>query len=302
VSDNQRVGFTPATPRSKRLGRELRRLRDEAKLRLEDAGKLINSSPSRIQRIEAGDIKARPGDVMELLEAYGIPRDDERAVVLVDMARRLKDTGWWQRFGDLPPKYATFIAYEAEAIELHNYEPTLVPGLLQTEDYTRAVVSVGREADAAGIEERVRARMERQAVLTRSSNPLRLYAVMSEAALRVEVGGPEILRNQLRHIVEVSQRLNVTVQVLTFKAGAHLSDRGGFAIIRLAQDDPPLGYAETPAGALFLEAPAEVDRLSAVFDDVRTRALSPAESVAMIKELANEHHEVAKGQQVRKQR
>jgi len=302
VSDNQRVGFTPATPRSKRLGRELRRLRDEAKLRLEDAGKLISSSPSRIQRIEAGDIKARPGDVMELLEAYGIPRDDERAVALVDMARRLKESGWWQRFGDLPPKYATFIAYEAEAIDLRNYQPTVVPGLLQTESYARAVVSVGREADEAGIEERVRARLERQAVLTRSPRPLRLYALMSEAALRVEVGGPEVLRDQLRHIVAVSQRPNVTVQVLTFKAGAHMAAQGSFAIIRLEQDDPPLGYAETPAGAMFLEAPADVDMLSAVFDDLRTRALSPTESVAMIRELGGEHDEVAKGQQVRKRR
>lgn len=286
MSNNQRVGFTPPTPRSRRLGRALRALREGQQLRLEDAGKLVSTSASRIQRIESGDIKARPGDVMELLRAYQADLSSEQSEALIEMARTLKEGGWWQRAGELPPKYLTFIAYEAEAVEMRNFEPTLVPGLLQTEAYARAVVSAGRETETAWIEERVQARLRRQALLTRRPGGLRFHAVLTEAALRVEVGSQEILREQLNHLVELSRRANIAVQVLRYKAGAHLAIHGGFALMRLEQHDPPLGYTETMAGAIFLEDPSEVERLHVVYDQLRALAQSPAESVAFIEEIA----------------
>src|SRR5438067_913686 len=210
--------FTPPTPRSRRLGRELRKLREARPLRIDDVAKQLRCSPSRISRIESGDIKARPGDVMELLVTYDIPLDGEVGRSLLALARDLRESGWWQRLDALSRRYATFIAYEAEAVELRNFEPTLIPGLLQTEAYAREVNGVGRETETEAIEQRVQARLTRQAVLDRKPKPLRLHAILSEAALAVEVGGPDVLHAQLAHIVELSRRPNVTVQVLRFAA------------------------------------------------------------------------------------
>src|SRR5438034_3335522 len=195
--------FSPATPRSRRLGRELRRLRDAAKLTLEDAGKRANCSPSRVARVESGEIKVRQGDVLELLLAYGVPIDDEHSKALLAMTKDLREPGWWQRLNTLTSKYATYIAYEAEAQDLRNFEPVIVPGLLQTEAYARAVISVGRETDSEAIEQRVKARMTRQETLTRKS-PLQLWAILSEAVLCCEVGGPEVMREQMQHLATIA--------------------------------------------------------------------------------------------------
>ena len=276
--------FTPPTPRSRRLGRELRKLREARPLRIDDVAKQLRCSPSRISRIESGDIKARPGDVMELLVTYDIPLDGEVGRSLLALSRDLRESGWWQRLDALSSRYATFIAYEAEAVELRNFEPTLIPGLLQTEAYAREVNSVGRETETEAIEQRVQARLTRQAVLDRKPKPLRLHAILSEAALAVEVGGPDVLHAQLAHIVELSRRPNVTVQVLRFAAGATLADRGGFAILRFEKDEPPLGYIETLAGELFLESSKEIGQLESVYDHLKTLAMSPVESIKFIKE------------------
>ncbi|MEG3633790.1 DUF5753 domain-containing protein [Micromonospora palythoicola] len=177
-------------------------------------------------------------------------------------------------------------AYETEAAELKNFEPMLVPGLLQTERYAREVNIIGRETDPATVEQRVVARMTRQEVLHRQPTPLRLHAILSEASLRTEVGGPDVLREQLHHLVKVSQLPNVTIQVLCFEAGAHLADSSGFALLSFEHDDPPLGYIETLAGELFLESSRDLARLSAAYDNLRMLARSPAESVKFVKELS----------------
>lgn len=291
--DRRMPRFTPATPRSRRLGRELRRLRDGRGLTLEETGKQVGTSGSRIQRIESGDIKVRPGDVMELLHAYGVSLEGKDGRALLAMAREVREAGWWQRMDTLPTKYATYIAYEAEAADLWNYEPTLIPGLLQTEAYARAVVIVGRETEAEAIEQRVRARLTRQEVLTRKPAPLKLHAIISEAALMAEVGGREVLQEQLLRIVELAKRPNVTVQMLRFAAGAHLADRGGFAVLTFPKEDPPLGYIETLAGELFLESPKDIERLASVFSHLQTLAMSPAESIKFIKEKAHDLDYVA---------
>ncbi|MDG4798719.1 helix-turn-helix transcriptional regulator [Micromonospora sp. WMMD1082] len=283
--------FTPATPRSRRLGRELRKLRDAKGLRLEDAAKLVNCSTSRLSRIESGDIKPRPGDVMELLVGYGHPIDAEPGTSLLVLARDLKESGWWQRLGALSNRYATFIAYEEEAVELRNFEPTLIPGLLQTEEYAREVNAVGRETDAEAIRQLVRVRLTRQQVLRRKPKPLRVHTIISEAALSVDVGGPEVMRDQLIHLVELAKLPNITVQVLRFAAGAHMATSGGLQILVFDKDEPALGYLETLAGELFLEAPRDISRLNQVYDHLRTLAVSPAESVKLIKERASDAQE-----------
>lgn len=279
------ASFTPPTPRSRRLGRQLRRLRDECGLNLEETGKKLKCSGSRVGRIETGDIKVRPGDVMEMLFAYGVPLDGEPGRSLIALAEGIREAGYWKRLDALSSKYATFIAYETEAARLRNFEPTLVPGLLQTEAYAREVNSVGRETETDAIEQRVRARLTRREVLSRKPRPLKLHAIISEAALMVEVGGPDLVREQLDHIVTLSRKPNITVQVLRFAAGAHLADRGGLAILNFENDDPPLGYIETLGGELFLEAKREIARLESVYDHLKTMAMSPAESVNFIREM-----------------
>lgn len=278
--------FAPPTPRSRRLGRELRRLRENAGLNMEAAAKALGCSTSRISRIESGDIKPRTGDVMELLVAYGVGIEGEPGKSLLTVARELRQSGWWQRLGAISGRYATFIAYEAEAVEARNFEPTLIPGLLQTQAYARAVNSVGRETDTDSIDQRVRARITRQEILNRKPKPLKLHAILSEATLMFEVGGQDVLTEQLEHIANLAARPNITVQVLRFAAGATLADRGGFAVLTFEGDDPALGYVETPAGELFLESPREIDRLTTVFDHLKTLAMSPAESVKFIRERA----------------
>jgi transcriptional regulator with XRE-family HTH domain len=283
--DERMARFTPPTPRSRRLGRELRRLREERGQTTEAVAKALACSPSRVSRIESGEIKVRPGDVMEMLHTYGEGLDDEPGSSLLTLARDLRESGWWQRMGALSNRYATFIAYEAEAAQARNFEPTLVSGLLQTEEYARAVNSVGRETDEEAIEQRVQARLRRQDVLTREPTPLRLHAIVSEAALNVEVGGPDVLRDQLAHMVELAKRPNVTVQVLRFAAGGHLATGGPFTVLTFEKDEPPLGYLETLAGELFLESAKEIGRLTSVFDHIKTLAMSPAESARFIRNM-----------------
>ncbi|WP_445319598.1 DUF5753 domain-containing protein [Micromonospora sp. ZYX-F-536] len=283
VQNHDMPRFTPATPRSRRLGRELRKLRETKGLTGEETAKLVRCSSSRISRIESGEIKPRAGDVMELLVTYGVSLNEEPATSLLQQARDLREDGWWQRLGG---RYATYIAYESEAVELKNFEPMLVPGLLQTERYAREVNTIGRESDTDTINQRVAARMTRQEVLHRQPTPLRMHAILSEAAVRTEVGGPEILREQLDHLATLSQMPNVTIQVLRFEAGAHLAITSGFALLAFEQDEPPLGYIETLAGELFLESSRDLARLSAAYDNLKTLARSPAESAKFIKELS----------------
>lgn len=292
MRDNQGVArFAPPTPRSRRLGRELRRLREERGMTLEQAGAAIGMSGARISKVELGDIKISAGGVIELLQAYDIDPSSESAAAMIGTARAMRtEVGWWQRLESLPSRYATYIAYEAEARSLEHWEPSLVPGLLQTRAYAQKVIRLGREMDTEAIEQRVQVRLRRQEVLTRKPQPLRLHALLSEAALRVKVGGDrEILVEQLGHLLQLGRRSNVTIQVLTFAAGEHLATYGGFSLLSFGGGDPPLGYIETLAGELFLEDPKDIARLSNVYDSLKALALSPAETATYIQAIREEH-------------
>lgn len=292
MRDTQGVArFAPPTPRSRRLGRELRRLREERGLTLEQAGREINMTGARISRVELGDIKISAGGVIELLRAYGVDLDSPEAQEMVAEAQAMRrEAGWWQRIGLLPSRFATYIAYEDEASDLLNFEPNLIPGLLQTPEYAQAVFSdpSGGPVDEDATEGRVKARIKRQEVLSREGKGrLRLHAIISEAALLTEVGGRNVRRDQLAHLVTTASRPNIRVQVLRFAAGAALANNGGFAILRFAKD-PELGYVDTLAGPLFLEATDDIARLMGVFDNLKTLALSPAESIDYIRARARE--------------
>ena len=293
MREDQRVPrFTPPTPRSRRLGRELRRLRETRSLTQEAAAKLLKCSQQRIARIESGDIKPRPRDVLEILVAYEVPHDQEQGLSLRAMAEELREPGWWQRLNTLPARYVTFIAYEAEAVELWQFQPTLIPGLIQTRGYANEVIRIGRETEAEEIAQRVEARLTRQDVLTTRQPPLRLHLIITEQALMLEVGDADVRRDQLDHIIKVAALPNVTVQVLTLAAGAHLAVHGGFEVLTFGQGDPPLGYIETLAGELFLESPEEIQRLTGVFEHLLSLALSPRESIKLVREKRHELRQV----------
>ena len=210
---------TSPTVRRRRLGTELRRLRELAGLTCEQAGEHLRCSASKISRIETARVPARVVDVQALGKLYRATAD--QLAVLVMLARESKTQGWWQRFdGVLPDWFATYVGLEAEAVGIRTYEIELVPGLLQTEGYARALFESAELNPPVDVEAAVAIRRSRQEILL-GENPPQLWAVLSEAALRRTVGGPAIMRDQLLHLIDIGELRNVTIQVIRADAGAH---------------------------------------------------------------------------------
>lgn len=271
------------TVRRKRLGTELRRLREQACLTCEGVGQRLDCSGTRISRIETGRISVRPGDVRELLEVYGVTGD--RADALAELAREARRKGWWHRFGPVMPSWLEpYLGLEAEAARLRDFQSMVLPGLVQTEDYTRAILRAAPDAEcrACDIEQQVALRMERQAVLDGAAPP-ELRLVLSEGALRVQVGGPSVMRAQLRKLTEVAGHGQVTLQVLPAGAAAHVQAVSPFTILDFADPaDPPVVYTEHLTGSLVLDDPGEVRAYTAVFERLRAEALPPGPSLDLI--------------------
>jgi transcriptional regulator with XRE-family HTH domain len=273
---------SPTFPRLQ-LGKQLRVLRERAKLTTEDVGLQLDCSPSTISRIEGGKVGVRRSILEKLLEIYEL-EDPEHRDTLIALARQGKQRGWFARFGDLPATYSRFIGLESAAVEMRDYESLIVPGLLQTEDYYRSVMQADvPDGSDEAIGSRVKIRLERQELLTRAVDPLRLIAVLDESVIRRVIGGPDVMRSQLKHLVEMSRQRNITIQVLPFSGGAYAGMAGSFAILDFA-DALSVVYAEALAGDIYQEA-EDVRRYVAVFESLRAAALSPLESIRMI-ELA----------------
>jgi transcriptional regulator with XRE-family HTH domain len=285
----QAMAATPSlTVKRKRLGLELRRLREEACLTCEQVGEKLDCSGTRVSRIETGKIASGPGDVRELLEVYGLEGDEAKA--LVQLAREARKKGWWHTYGmNLPSWFEGYVAFETEATTLSDYQPLLVPGLLQTEDYARAVLHASPpEGSAKDIDRQVSLRMERQAILTKNDPP-ELWFVISETALRVQVGTPEVMADQLHHLAELAVRPNIRMQVLPFTAAAHVNPVTGFRVLGFPDPrDPTIVYIEHLTGALFLEREEEIGRYRVVFDHLRAEALGIGPSVELITRIADE--------------
>jgi transcriptional regulator with XRE-family HTH domain len=269
---------SPTFPRFQ-LGKQLRVLRERAKLTTEDVGLQLDCSPSTISRIEGGKVGVRRSILEKLLEIYEL-EDPEHRETLIALARQGKQRGWFARFGDLPATYSRFIGLESAAIEMRDYESLIVPGLLQTEEYHRALLQVGLPDDPDdAIESRVQIRAERQELLDKP-DPLKLITVLDEGVIRRQIGGPDIMRSQLKHLVEKSRMRNITIQILPFSGGAYAGMAGSFAILEFT-DAPSVVYAEALAGDIYQEAD-DVRRYVAVFESLRAAALSPLESIRMI--------------------
>jgi transcriptional regulator with XRE-family HTH domain len=276
------AGHSP-TVRRRALGIELRRLREQAGLTIEQVARRLEVSDSKISRIETAQVSATPRDVRDILVLYEVP--DDRRDGLIQLAREARQKGWWDRYED--PVASHLAGLEAEASSLHFYQGLVVPGLLQTAAYTKAMITALRpDLDQKGIEQRVELRIARQAVFDLDSPP-ELWAIIDEAVLRRPVGGPGVIREQLEHLIEATAHPRITIQVLPFTAGEHSGMDGPFYIIELAESaHPDVVFLDAATREIFLEDTDEVRRYTMLFDHLRAAALRPSDSKAFVASVA----------------
>jgi transcriptional regulator with XRE-family HTH domain len=275
------------TLRGRRLAMELLRRREATGMSREEVARQLEWSTSTLFRIETGRTRPQPGNVRTLLELYGVTGPERDG--LIQLTRDARQPGWWHSFRDvLPNPYEVYIGLEAGAASIRNFEPVVVPGLLQTGDYARAMFRNGpRELDRDEVERRVEVRLARQEILARDNRP-RLWAVIDEAVIRRLVGGPEVMRGQLRHLADVAQQGKTTVQVVPYRAGAHAGTTGPFVILDFDEPtDPAVVYVETLAGDIYLEERPDVNRYTLAFDRLVAAALHPDDSVRLIEQAAD---------------
>ncbi|NJP99889.1 helix-turn-helix domain-containing protein [Streptomyces zingiberis] len=276
------------TVRRRRLGQELRRLREAKGLTAEWVAERLLVSQSKISRLENGRRSINQRDVRDLCEVYGV--EDERVVEsLMQMAKESRQQGWWNAFGDIP--YSVYIGLETAAASVRNYESLLVPGLLQTQEYAEAVVE-GMEPEASTEDKarRVGVRIKRQDRINDLASPLRFWAVVDESALRRVVGDRRVMREQLEQLIEVSRRPHVTVQVLPFTAGAHPGMVGTFSLLEFANEgDSSVVYLEGVTSDLYLEKHHEVQRYSMMYEHLRALADPPEQSRRLMMNLAKDY-------------
>ncbi len=273
------------TVRSRRVGAELRRLRDAAGVTTAQAAELLSCSPAKISRIENGIVTVRMVDLRLLLDRYG-DQDQEHRAYLERLARESNKRGWWQDYGDtIPPYYADFIGLESDASYIKTWEPTIVPGLLQTPEYARAVMLANPAMVSPGkLENLISIRRERQARLEQSTDA-RLDAVIWEAALITTVGSDEIQRGQLSRLLELMDRPNISVQVLPLEAGDQASMSGSFVMFSFGSErSVSTVFVDNLTSSQYLELDQELRGYTLVFDALRSAALSPTASATRIRQ------------------
>ncbi|HEY8372648.1 MAG TPA: helix-turn-helix transcriptional regulator [Pseudonocardiaceae bacterium] len=279
---------TSPTVRRRRLAAELRRLREQAGMTVQQVADQMGCTHPKISRIENGHRPAALGDVHMMLSLYGVtgPEFDR----LMALARDSRKKGWWHSYLDILSEwYATYVGLEAEAKRVRTYEAEVMPGLLQTEDYARAITrAMLVTASDHEVQRRVELRMQRQQRLV-DDDPIEVWAVVSEAVLRRPVGGHEVMRRQLEHLAKLAERPNVTVQVLPFAAGAHPAMAGPFVILEFPEPmDPDVVYLETQVGGLYLEESSEIDSYRRIMEHLCATATDPAATVSTIRQIAKE--------------
>jgi transcriptional regulator with XRE-family HTH domain len=277
------------TVRRMLVGARLRRLRTDLGLSREEAAQAIRASEWKIHRLENGQVGFKDRDIIDLLGRYQVTDPTEVAEFLT-LAREANTPGWWQHYGDvLPSWFRTYVDLEQAATLIRSYEGQFVPGLLQTDDYMRAVVRGAHlEESAEEVGRRVRLRLARQTLLTREGPP-RLWAVVDEAALRRPVGGREVMRGQLERLIEATKLPNVTLQILPFASGAHPAMVGSFAVLRFPdQELPDIVYLEHLTSALYLNKPDEVDQYLHVMEGICVRAAAPDQTVELLDQILAE--------------
>ncbi len=274
------------TVRLRRLAAELRSLRKDSGLTREEVVERTGINVATLYRIEHARVRPQTRTLRALLDLYGV--DPEQQAGLAALLRDARQRGWLHAYqAELPEHYTTYIGFEGEAHSVWNYESLFIPGLLQTEDYARAVIrGVLPFASRDEVERRVEARMQRQAVLS-GGNPLNLWSIVDEAALRREVGGTEVMRAQLRHLAGAIELPHITFQVIPFNVGAHAGMLGSFVLMQFADAAiPDVIYIDSMAGDLFLEEESDVRRYTLMFEHLRAVAASPDASRSLLGSLA----------------
>jgi transcriptional regulator with XRE-family HTH domain len=274
------------TVRQKRLGAELRKLREAEGLTFEAAAAVLECGKAKISRIETGVNGIRPVELRALLKAYGVT-DEALTEALLDMAREGRTKGWWNRYGEvLSDGFADLAEMDSKAVSLHTWETILVPGLLQTADYMRVLFRRGR-LDVADeeLEHHVAGRTHRQLALDNENAP-ELWAVIYEPVLHAKFGGPTVMREQFLHLARMAQRDHVTIQVLPYTAESHRGVNGSFTIVNTPPPGMGVVRADTIATSLYIEEDAQVCAYKTVFDQLRAAALGPVPSLELIRSSA----------------
>jgi transcriptional regulator with XRE-family HTH domain len=265
------------------LGSQLRLLREARGISREDAGYHIRASESKISRLELGRVSFKERDVSDLLSLYGV-NDPEQREPLLAMAKEANKPGWWQSYRDvLPQWFQPFIGLEEAASLIRTYEVQFVPGLLQTEEYARAIMTQGnRQASSDVVDRMVSVRMSRQKILSRD-NPPRLWVVVDEAALRRPVGGPKVMRKQLEALLELVEHRTLSLQVMPFSLNGHTVDGGAFSILRFPDSDlSDVVYLEHLSGSTLLEKRDEVDTYMDAMNRLCVDSTAPGEATAKL--------------------
>lgn len=277
----------PRSPslRLRRLAAELRRARESADYTVTRTAKELGWSPPKVSKMETTETKRiNAADLDKLLDLYKIT-DQETRTAMQALARDARERGWWAKYKGLFGDRA-LADFEAEASSIRTFEALCIPGLLQTPEYAEALFEGGRYTSAAEIRNRVEYRMARREILTRFS-PARLRAVLDEAALRRLIGGPEVMRGQLDHLLHMAQMPNIDVQIVPFGAGSHAGLTSPFMILDFPEPlDTPIVWIGTLAGSVFLEQEEEIGRYTVTFGDLQGSALSTKQSAEFIKDVA----------------
>jgi transcriptional regulator with XRE-family HTH domain len=271
------------------LGAQLRRLRERQGITREEAGYAIRASGSKMSRLELGRVGFKERDVADLLTLYGVTDETDRDTLLA-LAQDANSPGWWHRYGDvLPGWFETYVGLEEAAALVRTYEVQFIPGLLQTEAYARAVISLGNStAPPEEIEQRVSLRTTRQKLLTRGDSP-RLWAVVDEAALRRPIGGRDVMRGQIERLIEATKLPGVILQVLPFRVGGHTAEAGAFTILRFPESDlPDVVYVEQLTSALYLDRRDDVDSYMEAMERLCVVSAPPDDTAEILSRILQE--------------
>jgi transcriptional regulator with XRE-family HTH domain len=271
------------------VGARLRRLRTDKGISREQAGQAIRASEWKIHRLENGQVGFKERDVTDLLALYGVT-DPQEVQAFAAIAREANTPSWWSPFGDLLPSWVrAYIDMESAASLIRTYEGQFVPGLLQTEDYQRAVTAAAHLGETSeDVERRVALRLARQGLLERTDG-FRLWAVVDEAALRRPFGGPRVMRAQLGRLIEAAALPTVTLQVLPLRASAAAVMVGGFSILRFPEPDlPDVVYVEQLTGALYLDRPDDIARYVEVMNRLGVGSETPAATPKLLNQILHE--------------
>ncbi|MBG0817707.1 helix-turn-helix transcriptional regulator [Planomonospora sp. ID82291] len=271
------------------VGANLRRLRTACGITREEAGRAIRASDSKISRLELGRTGFKQRDVADLLTLYGVTDEAERETLLA-LAARAGAPGWWHEYGDaVPPWFDAFLDLEQSACVIRTYELQFVPGLLQTEDYARAVIGSGAgDASPEEIERRVALRMRRGRLLHRPDPP-RFWAVIDEVALRRLIGGRSTMRAQIEHLIRLAELPHVTIQIMPFSVTGHAETAGPITVLRFAEGElPDVVYLEQLSGAVYLDKDADTARYRYVMNRLSVEAGQPTETAETLRRILAE--------------